>query len=57
MEKEQKKKQEKADIKGKATEGVSLNGVDWGDFWEKHNVERDLQEAESDLRDAFQAFD
>lgn len=57
MEEEQKKKQKRSDIKDEKAEGVSLNEVDWGDFWEKHNVERDLQEVESDLRDAFQAFD
>lgn len=57
MEEEQKKKQNKSDIKDEETEDVSLNEVDWRDFWEKHNVDRDLQEAESDLRDAFQAFD
>lgn len=57
MEDEQKKKQKRSDIKDECMESVSLNKVEWGDFLEKHNVESDLQEAENDLRDAFQMFD
>lgn len=57
MEEEQKKSQMKSDMKMKQVKEASLNEVSWENFWEKHSVERDLQEAGNDLRDAFQAFD
>lgn len=57
MSNEQKSRKGNMDVENILDGADTMDKVEWNDFWENCNVERDLQEAYKDLRDAYQTFD
>lgn len=53
----QKNQKEGVDV-GKVLDGAeAIDKVKWEDFWEKKDIEQDLQDAYKDMRETYQAFD
>lgn len=56
MSDEQKNPEQEINV-GNVLNEAEVDRVAWEDFWEKRDIEQDLQEACKDLRDAYQTFE
>ncbi len=57
MSDEQKNREEGVNLENILNDADMMDKVDWRDFWEKRDIEQDLQDACEDLRKAYQTFD
>lgn len=57
MSDEQKNREEGVNLENILNDADMMDKVDWRDFWEKCDIEQDLQDACEDLRKAYQSFD